>query len=179
MNAGSTMAALICLLNSSMAVGAAQDSIIQNALTIASADANANLGANRLNTETANRFSETNAAAKTAANAFRATQLNNTEQFNATNKYNQSLSSFDANVRASIAQLDNQFKWDSETRKVALEIMSEAQKMKQKIMIDSGRDFNAATKQKMFTQVDKWVVSTARLTSLASKVPDMATLLKY
>lgn len=74
------------LFNTSMAVGAAQDSLIGAALPIAQADATAYLGVNRYNVDTANTFATTNAKAQTDANSFNAQQLNATDQFNAGNK---------------------------------------------------------------------------------------------
>ncbi|MFA7351850.1 MAG: hypothetical protein WC009_13930 [Methylotenera sp.] len=167
------------LLNSSMAVGAAQDAVIKNALPIATSDANANLGANRLNTESTNSFSVNNFNAKNTAESFNAQQKNNTEQFNLTNQYNQSAASFDSNVQASLKQLDQQFNWDTQTRQIATETMTQAQQMKQEILTKLGKDFDTNTKQKLLSQVDDWVINTTRLASLASTVPDMSTLLTY
>jgi hypothetical protein len=167
------------LLNSSMAIGAAQDSVIRNALPIATSDANANLGANRLNTETANQFSVNNAQYENASSSFNAQQKNNTDQYNISNQYNQAHANFDSNVQASLKQLDQQYSWDSDTRKMATDIMNNAQTQKQAILTTLGKNYNSATKQKLMDQIDANMVSTMKLMGLSSSVADVSSLLDF
>jgi hypothetical protein len=128
------------MLNSSMAIGAAQDSVISHATPIAQSDATAYLGANRYNADQSNQFATINAAAKNTERQFNKTALNDTNRFNAQakgrakefnatnaynsqqtdkqNEFNKSQSLFDANTKASLAQIDNMAKWNQSSQQI-------------------------------------------------------------
>jgi hypothetical protein len=74
------------LLDSSMAVGAAQDAMIRNATPIAQADATANLGINRFNADSANKFEEFNTNSENVARSFGSQAENRSNEFNTQNK---------------------------------------------------------------------------------------------
>lgn len=107
------------LLNSSMGIGAAQDSVIAAATPIAQADADVNARAAGYNADTSNTFAKVNQAATNDASSFGAQAINRANEFNATNQMTQQQSLFDANVKASLAQIDNEAQLDRQTQAVA------------------------------------------------------------
>lgn len=101
---GKQSAAKTGLLNSSMAVGAAQGAVLDKALPIAQQDANTMAAAGQFNAGAKNEMSRFNAGAANEAGQFNAATGNEAKQFNteATNKTNQ----FNANLNEQGRQYD-------------------------------------------------------------------------
>jgi hypothetical protein len=97
------------LLNSSMAVGAAQDSVYRAATPIATQDADTYARAAGYNADTANQFARTNADIENQARSFGAQSINRANEFNATNAFNASESEKDRTFRSKEADKERTF----------------------------------------------------------------------
>ena len=120
-NAGLSLAASRGLLNSSMAVQAAQDSMIRNAAPIAQSDAAAINATRSQNASTLNQAETQNAGIFNTANQFNAQSLNqgnqfNTQQRNAMSQWNSGqqneaiLKQMDVNSREQLANIEANYK---------------------------------------------------------------------
>jgi len=98
------------LLNSSMAVGAAQDSVYRAATPIATQDADTYARAAGYNADTANQFARANADIMNQARSFGAQAINRANEFNATNTFNASESQKDRTFQANESQRDMSFR---------------------------------------------------------------------
>jgi hypothetical protein len=174
------------LLNSTMAIGAAQDSLIGAALPIAQADATANLGVNRYNVDTANNFSTTNANAQTAANSFNTQQTNATNQFNVGNEVNKqaaaqlntdkvTAANFEANVKASLEQIKNESSFNLQTQNSVGVMANDFMKSMQQINQDTNMD--QQSKDYSINQLFGAFKSSVSLISAVGSIPNVATLL--
>jgi hypothetical protein len=102
------------LLNSSMAVGAAQDSVYRAATPIATQDADTYARAAGYNADTANQFARANADIENQSRSFGAQAINRANEFNATNTFNASESQKDRTFKAGESQKERDYQdWQS------------------------------------------------------------------
>jgi hypothetical protein len=139
------------LLNSSMAVGAAQDAMIDRATPIAQADADVYARSAGYNSDTANKFQIANVDTINQAKSFGAQAINRSNEFNAGNAFsaieankerqfkdtqatkerqfndlqaikerdfNKQQALFEANVSASLSQIENEAQFDNNLQSI-------------------------------------------------------------
>lgn len=163
------------LLNSSMAVGAAQDSVIKNALPIAQFDADINAKAAGYNADTQNTFTKTNAAMENEAKTFGAQSINRSNEFNATNEYNKQQSRFEANVKASLAQIENEAQFDRQSQAIYGTLGQEF--MKAISAINADTNMNQQSKDYSIQQMFKAYKAQVSMLSAVGSIPDVSRLL--
>jgi len=136
---GAQSAANKGLLNSSMGVQAAQNAMIQNAVPVASGNANAinqvnqvnaanQQQANLSNTAAQNRINQANAGYEQAANQSNAQQLTSMNQWNAGQTNAATLKAMDVNSREQLAGIEAQYKQSMQVNSSAESMYSQAMK---------------------------------------------------
>ncbi len=174
------------LLNSSMAAGAAENAMITNAMPIATADAQASLGINRYNTDTTNNINNTNAAAANNAETANtntinnATQLNaaatnNNAQYNSTNAFVKQQALFDANVKTSLAQIDNTAKFTQQSAQLYAGLSDGFNRSITSINQDV--NMNQQSKDYSISQLYNSYKAQISLLSAVGSIPDVSSLL--
>lgn len=172
---GSQQANARGMLNSSMGIGAAQDSVIAAATPIAQADADVNARAAGYNADTSNTFAKTNQAASNEAASFGAQAINRSNEFNATNQMTQQQSLFDANVKASLAQIDNEAQMDRQTQAVAGTLSDHFSSAISEINRNS--NMSQASKDYSIKQLYDTYKAQLSLISAVGAIPDVSVLL--
>lgn len=152
------------LLNSNMAVGAAQGAMIDKALPIAQRDAEI----------TADSY-KTNATAQTDASAFGAQAINRANEFNITKEYDKQKSVFDANTQATMKQLENEYSMDVNKLGSYRDIMIGFGKSMDTINRDTNMD--QQSKDYSIKQSYDTMKSFLSLISSVGTIPDISDLL--
>jgi hypothetical protein len=163
------------LLNSSMAVGAAQDSVLNAATPIAQFDADINAKAAGYNAETANTFTKTNAAFENDAKNFGAQSINRANEFNASNEYNKQQALFEANVKASLQQIDNEAQFDKQSQNIYGGLGQEFTRAMLAINQDTNMD--QQSKDYALKQMFDAYKSQVSMLSAVGSIPDVGQLL--
>lgn len=185
------------LLNSSLAAGEAQNSIIQNAMPIATTDATtynraagynvdtqnkidaANVSAENtaktFNTQAVIRGNEFNATSRDAAKSFNAQAANRANEFNATNAFVEQQDLFQANVKASMAQIESDAKFDQNSQGVYGQLSSDFQKAIMTINTDT--NMNQQSKDYSINQMFNTYKAQVSMLSAIGTIPDISQLL--
>ena len=164
------------LLNSSMAVGAAQDSVLNAATPLATFDADINAKSAGYNAETENQFAKANAAVENEAKNFGAQAFNRSNEFNASNEFNKQQSLFEANVKASLQQIDNDAQFDRQSQNIFGGL---GQTFSQAIMsINQDPNMDQQSKDYAIKQMfDSYKAQISMLSAVGS-IPDVGQLLE-
>jgi hypothetical protein len=207
------------LLNSSMAVGAAQDAITRSALPIAQADADVNARAAGYNADTSNKFKVANVDTLNTAGSFGAQAINRANEFNAGNAVQQAESArsreqekaiqardiasresqaqldrnfnqaesqrerdfnkqqalFESNVKASLAQIENEARFDQNLQNVYGNFSQEFTRAMTAINQDN--NMNQQSKDYAINQLFDAYKAQISLLSAVGSVPDVSELL--
>jgi hypothetical protein len=207
------------LLNSSMAVGAAQDAITRSALPIAQADADVNARAAGYNADTSNKFKVANVDTLNTAGSFGAQAINRANEFNAGNAVQQAESNrerefsnwqadkeransnrqadiqrgyddwqsnkqrdfdkqqalFESNVKASLAQIENEARFDQNLQNVYGNFSQEFTRAMTAINQDN--NMNQQSKDYAINQLFDAYKAQISLLSAVGSVPDVSELL--
>ncbi len=164
------------LLNSSLAGQAAQNAVIQNALPIAQGDAEANLGATRYNVDTKNQFSVKNTDAENLRRNFNAQVKNRAGEFNAANAFNKQQALFEANVKASLAEIDNRANFDRQSQAIFGTLSDSFSKAI--IAINTDTNMNQQSKDYSIQQLFNAYKAQISILSAVGSVPDVSRLLQ-
>lgn len=172
------------LLNSSMAVGSAQDAVYKNALPIAQADSDVYSRAAGYNADTSNTFKTQNFTAQNEASKFGAEAQNRANEFNATNEFNQYQNEFDkqqqlfqANVDASLKQIDNEANFDQQLQAVFGTLSKDFSNSILAINTDPNMD--QQSKDYSIQQLYAAYKAQLSLLSAVGSVPDVSELLTF
>ena len=187
------------LLNSGMAVGNAESAVIQSALPIATSDADVNARSAGYNADELNKMAVENMSASNAASQFGAgskltqsenklareqqTALQNSQQTwqGGQNEADRALQvqqdTFNANVQASIAQINNDAQGDRNQQSIYGNLG--ATTMQQITAIQTDVNLNQATKQYMYEQLMANYKAQVGLIASVGQVPNVATLINF
>lgn len=185
------------LLSSSLAAGEAENAMFKNALPIAQQDATTYNRAAGYNVDTqnkinaanvasentaksfgataANRVQEVNAAAHDTASSFGAQALNRANEFNAKNEYDKQQALFEANVKASMSQIESDAKFDQQSQAVFGQLSSDFQTALRAINTDT--NMNQQSKDFSINQMFQVYKSQISMLSAIGSVPDISQLL--
>lgn len=163
------------LLNSSIAAGAAQNAMIANATPIATADADVHSRSAGYNAETSNKFSIANVDAENAAKNFGAQAINRANEFNSTQAFTKQQDLFQANVKASLDQINNEMEMDKQSQAV----YGTLSKGFADAMLEINKDtnMNQASKDYSIRQLFKTYKAQISMLSAIGSIPDISKLL--
>jgi len=185
--AGLEQAASRGLLNSTMAVGSAQDALYKNAMPIAQQDAETNRLAAGYNADIANKFRMSDvdasnvaktfgASAQNQAKEFNAQAVNRQREFNATYGQNKQLALFDANVKASLDQINNEAQFTLQSQNVYAKLSDTFNTAITSINQDV--NMNQQSKDYAIKQLYDAYKAQISILSAVGSIPDISTLLR-
>lgn len=163
------------LLNSSMGIGATQDSVIAAATPIAQSDADVNARAAGYNADTSNTFSKTNVAIENDAKTFGAQAINRANEFNAGNEFTKQQAVFDANVKASLDQINNDAGFDRQSQQIFGSLSDTFSK--QITAINQDNNMNQQSKDYSIKQLYDAYKAQISMLSAVGSIPDVSQLL--
>lgn len=185
------------LLNSSLAVGAGQNALIQNALPIATSDADVYARSAGYNAQTPNQFAQADVLSQNQARQFNAgNQLqvamananaqNQAGQFNTGNQFqsqqaqlernfNQQQTLFQANVQASLDQIANEANFNRQSQAIYGTLSSDFSKAISAINTDTNMD--QQSKDYSIRQLFDVYRAQISMLSAVGSVPDVSELL--
>jgi len=163
------------LLNSSMAVGAAQDSVIDHATPLATFDADINAKAAGYNAETRNQFARANQEAANRSFEFNANSKNTASQFNAQTLVSRDMAIMQGNIQASLDKINNDAKWDLQSQNIYGGLSQEFNKAILAINTDTNMD--QQSKDYAIQQLFDAYKAQISMLSNVGGVPDVSQLL--
>lgn len=172
------------LLNSSMAIGSAYGEVLKQALPIAQADASMYGQAAQYNTNAENAFATTNQQVANAANQFSAEAANRAAEYNATNRFNeyqnqftQQQQLFQANVDASLRQIDNEYNFTQQSQNLFAQLGDTF--MKAITQINQDPNMDQQSKDYSINQMYQAYRANISLLSAVGSIPDVSVLLDF